>query len=65
MTRGPGMLAETGSMAFFRTVSFSDPLPIVEGDGIFLRAPQMADFPEWAAVREARDRKSTRLNSSH
>src|SRR5216684_256749 len=40
-------------MAFFRTVSFSDPLPIVEGDGVFLRAPQMADFPEWAALREA------------
>src|SRR5712691_2276811 len=40
-------------MAFFRTVSFSEPLPIVEGDGVFLRAPQMADFPEWAALREA------------
>ena len=40
-------------MAFFRTVSFSEPLPVVEGDGVFLRAPQMADFPEWAAVREA------------
>lgn len=40
-------------MAFFRTVSFSEPLPIVEGDGVFLRAPQMADFPEWAGLREA------------
>jgi [ribosomal protein S5]-alanine N-acetyltransferase len=40
-------------MAFFRTVSFSEPLPVVEGDGVFLRAPQMADFPEWAAVRQA------------
>jgi ribosomal-protein-alanine N-acetyltransferase len=39
-------------MAFFRTVSFSEPLPVVEGDGVFLRAPQMADFPEWAALRE-------------
>jgi ribosomal-protein-alanine N-acetyltransferase len=39
-------------MAFFRTVSFSEPLPIVEGDGVYLRAPQMADFPEWAALRE-------------
>src|SRR5262245_19003179 len=39
-------------MAFFRTVSFSEPLPIVAGDGVYLRAPQMADFPEWAAVRE-------------
>jgi [ribosomal protein S5]-alanine N-acetyltransferase len=39
-------------MAFFRTVSFSEPLPIIEGDGVFLRAPQMADFAEWAALRE-------------
>ena len=39
-------------MAFFRTVSFSEPLPIVEGDGVYLRAPQMADFPEWAGLRE-------------
>src|SRR5918995_247466 len=40
-------------MAFFRTVSFSDPLPIVEGEGVYLRAPQMSDFAEWAALREA------------
>jgi ribosomal-protein-alanine N-acetyltransferase len=40
-------------MAFFRTVSFSDPLPIIEGDGVYLRAPQMADFSEWAELREA------------
>jgi [ribosomal protein S5]-alanine N-acetyltransferase len=40
-------------MAFFRTVSFSDPLPIVEGEGVYLRAPQMADFAEWAEIREA------------
>lgn len=40
-------------MAFFRTVSFSEPLPLVEGDGIYLRAPQMVDFPDWAALREA------------
>lgn len=40
-------------MAFFRTVSFSEPLPLVEGDGVYMRAPQMADFPEWAALREA------------
>ena len=39
-------------MAFFRTVSFSEPLPIIEGEGVFLRAPQMADFPEWATLRE-------------
>src|SRR5262249_34969672 len=41
------------SMAFFRTVSFTEPLPIIEGEGVFLRAPQMADYPEWATLREA------------
>jgi ribosomal-protein-alanine N-acetyltransferase len=40
-------------MAFFRTVSFSEPLPIVEGDGVFLRAPQMSDYSEWTTLREA------------
>jgi ribosomal-protein-alanine N-acetyltransferase len=40
-------------MAFFRTVSFSEPLPTIDGDGVFLRAPQMADYGEWAALREA------------
>ena len=40
-------------MAFFRTVSFSEPVPAVEGDGVFLRAPQMSDYSDWAALREA------------
>jgi ribosomal-protein-alanine N-acetyltransferase len=40
-------------MAFFRTVSFSEPLPAIVGDGVWLRAPQNADFVEWAALREA------------
>jgi ribosomal-protein-alanine N-acetyltransferase len=40
-------------MAFFRTVSFSEPLPNVDGDGVFLRAPQTADYAEWASLREA------------
>ena len=40
-------------MAFFRTVSFSEPLPSVEGDNVFLRAPQTGDYAEWAALREA------------
>jgi [ribosomal protein S5]-alanine N-acetyltransferase len=39
-------------MAFFRTVSLSDQLPVVSGDGVLLRAPQMGDFAEWAALRE-------------
>src|SRR6188474_938267 len=40
-------------MAFFRTVSFSEPLPTVEGETVYLRAPQMSDYSEWAALREA------------
>jgi ribosomal-protein-alanine N-acetyltransferase len=39
-------------MAFFRTVSSTEPLPAIEGDGIMLRVPQMADFAEWSALRE-------------
>jgi ribosomal-protein-alanine N-acetyltransferase len=39
-------------MAFFRTVSFAESLPSIEGEGVMLRAPQMADFPEWTALRE-------------
>src|SRR5437588_10511890 len=40
-------------MAFFRTVSLSDPLPAVTGNSIVLRAPQMSDCAEWVALREA------------
>ena len=40
-------------MAFFRTVSFSDQLPAIVGEGVQLRAPQMADYAEWADLREA------------
>lgn len=40
-------------MAFFRAVSFSEPSPAIQGDRVFLRAPQMADHAEWAALREA------------
>ena len=40
-------------MAFFRTVSFSEPLPTIDGDPVFLRAPQMSDYSEWATLREA------------
>ena len=40
-------------MAFFRTINFSEPPPSIGGDGVMLRTPQMADFPEWAALREA------------
>ncbi len=40
-------------MAFFRTINFAEPLPIIEGEGVVLRTPQMTDFEEWAALREA------------
>jgi len=38
-------------MAFFRTASFSETMPAIVGRGIVLRAPQMSDYPEWAALR--------------
>jgi [ribosomal protein S5]-alanine N-acetyltransferase len=40
-------------MAFFRSVSFSDQVPAIAGEAVLLRAPQMADHAEWAALRAA------------
>ena len=40
-------------MAFFRTVTLSEQLPAIVGDSVVLRAPQMSDHAEWAALREA------------
>jgi [ribosomal protein S5]-alanine N-acetyltransferase len=40
-------------MAFFRTVSLSEPLSVIDGEGLVLRTPQMADYTEWATLREA------------
>ena len=40
-------------MVFFRTVSRSEPSPAIVGNGVLLRAPQMADYAEWAELREA------------
>src|SRR6266704_2704567 len=40
-------------MAFFRTVSFSETMPAIVGDGVTLRVPQYGDHAEWAALREA------------
>ena len=45
-------------MAFFRTINFSEPLPSIVGEGVILRAPQMTDYAEWAALREAEPRIS-------
>jgi ribosomal-protein-alanine N-acetyltransferase len=39
-------------MAFFRSIQLSETHPIVQGDGVFLRAPQMADFNAWSSLRE-------------
>lgn len=39
-------------MAFFRTVSFSEPMPAIAGPGVMLRMPLSNDFNEWAALRE-------------
>jgi ribosomal-protein-alanine N-acetyltransferase len=40
-------------MTFFRAVSFTEPALTVAGDKVSLRPPQMADYEEWAALREA------------
>jgi ribosomal-protein-alanine N-acetyltransferase len=40
-------------MAFFRTINFAEPTPAIGGEGVMLRTPQMTDYPDWAALREA------------
>lgn len=39
-------------MALFRSVSWSEPPSIIEGEGVFLRMPHMADFAAWSVLRE-------------
>jgi ribosomal-protein-alanine N-acetyltransferase len=39
-------------MALFRSAQVSDLFPAIQGDGVLMRAPQMSDFPAWAALRE-------------
>jgi len=39
-------------MALFRSIPWSEPVPLIEGAGVFLRAPQLTDFTEWAELRE-------------
>ena len=48
----PRELADITSMAFFRTVSFTEIIPGIAGEGVALRAPHSGDFAEWAALRE-------------
>jgi ribosomal-protein-alanine N-acetyltransferase len=38
-------------MAFFRSIQLSETHPVVQGDSVFLRAPQMSDFNAWADLR--------------
>jgi ribosomal-protein-alanine N-acetyltransferase len=38
-------------MAFF-TTTFAEAPPAIESEGVYLRQPQMSDFPDWAALRE-------------
>jgi [ribosomal protein S5]-alanine N-acetyltransferase len=40
-------------MAFFRTINFAEPMTSINGDGVIMRTPQMTDFGDWAALREA------------
>lgn len=40
-------------MTFFRAVSFTEPALTITGERVSLRLPQMSDYEEWAALREA------------
>lgn len=38
-------------MAFLRSISKPEVAPYVQGEGVYLRGPQMADYAEWAELR--------------
>lgn len=38
-------------MALLRTATSSDIGPVIQSDRVFLRTPQMSDYPEWAELR--------------
>ncbi|HRY06705.1 MAG TPA: GNAT family protein [Hyphomicrobiaceae bacterium] len=38
-------------MALLRTSKTAEPVPIVRGKGVMLRAPAMTDYPAWAELR--------------
>ncbi len=38
-------------MAFFKSLGLTSTIPVIEGKGVFLRVPRMADFDEWSALR--------------
>lgn len=39
-------------MAFFRSAGLSEPLPVIRSERVTLRVPRMADYEEWASLRE-------------
>lgn len=39
-------------MALFRTVSFAEQEPAIDGNGVILRQPLATDYAEWADLRE-------------
>jgi ribosomal-protein-alanine N-acetyltransferase len=40
-------------MALFRLTPSNESFPVIRGEGLYLRAPQVGDFEAWAALREA------------
>ena len=40
-------------MALFRSTPEAEPFPVIRGEGVMLRAPQMTDFPAWSTLRES------------
>lgn len=40
-------------MAFLRSVPLSESGPVIRGDRVLLRVPQMPDYADWASLREA------------
>jgi ribosomal-protein-alanine N-acetyltransferase len=39
-------------MALFRSILWSDSLPVIEGKKVFLRVPRLADYGAWSSLRE-------------
>lgn len=48
----PAFAGSGCAMALFRSILWSDPLPVIEGQGVYLRSPRMSDWAGWARLRE-------------
>ncbi len=46
------MIVYADAMALFRTTHVADSFPVIHGEGVLMRAPQMSDFADWSALRE-------------